>query len=445
MSSVAAPATPSRHVDETGTELVARARIRSRLGLPSTEEALAFGLAGAFTVTAVSFAAFLPSVRPFSPVAAAIAVVVYAIVSRVEFEVSNGIVAPTQVVLIPMLFALPPRTVPLVVAVGLLAGQIPNIARGKLSLSHLPLSLASASYAFGPVLVLSIAGARSASWSGIALYFAALGSQFAADFVLSAVWSRWVWGVSVVHHARSMRIPILVDTALAPVGLAVAIAAGSGAWSVLVALPLVALLQVFARERQVRIDHSMELGQAYRGTAMLLGDVIEADDEYTGSHSRDVVDLVLAVSDRLGLDPSTRRRTEFAALLHDVGKVKIPSEIINKPGALNDEERLLMNMHTLVGQAMLDRIGGLLGDVGRIVRSCHERWDGAGYPDMLAGEAIPLEARIVCACDAWSAMTTDRAYRAALSLEAATAELRSCSGTHFDPRVVDALAAVLGI
>jgi HD-GYP domain-containing protein (c-di-GMP phosphodiesterase class II) len=102
-----------------------------------------------------------------------------------------------------------------------------------------------------------------------------------------------------------------------------------------------------------------------------------------------------------------------------------------------------MNTHTIVGQTMLERIGGLLGDVGGIVRSCHEHWDGAGYPDGLAGEAIPFEARIVCACDAWSAMTTDRSYRKALPAEVALAELHACAGTQFDPRVVKALVAVL--
>jgi HD-GYP domain-containing protein (c-di-GMP phosphodiesterase class II) len=171
--------------------------------------------------------------------------------------------------------------------------------------------------------------------------------------------------------------------------------------------------------------------------------VIEADDEYTGAHSRDVVELVLGVADRLGLDSRQRQRAEFAALLHDVGKVKIPLEIINKPGPLDRTERALMNTHTIVGQTMLEQIGGLLGDVGGIVRSCHEHWDGAGYPDGLAGEAIPFEARIVCACDAWSAMTTDRSYRKALPAEVALAELHACAGTQFDPRVVDALVAVL--
>ena len=203
------------------------------------------------------------------------------------------------------------------------------------------------------------------------------------------------------------------------------------------------MFSTFAKERRYRIDNAVELSNAYRGTAMLLGDVIEADDAYTGSHSRDVVELVLAVADNLGLDHPGRRQAEFAALLHDVGKVKVPAEIINKAGPLDDGEWEIMKTHTVLGEQMLEQIGGLLGDVGHVVRSCHERWDGAGYPDGLAGEAIPLSARIVCACDAWSAMRTDRSYRRALPFEVALAELRSCAGTHFDPRVVDALVSVL--
>jgi HD-GYP domain-containing protein (c-di-GMP phosphodiesterase class II) len=208
-------------------------------------------------------------------------------------------------------------------------------------------------------------------------------------------------------------------------------------------LPLVWLLHFFAQERQRRLDHALELSSAYRGTAMLLGEMIEADDEYTGTHSRDVVDLVLGISDTLRLDARTRRHAELAALLHDVGKVKIPAEIINKPGPLDDDERALMNTHTILGEEMLAQVGGLLGEVGQIVRSSHERWDGGGYPDRLAGEQIPVAARIVAACDAWSAMTTDRAYRKRLSRDEAIAELRACAGSQFDPRVVDVLVEVL--
>jgi HD-GYP domain-containing protein (c-di-GMP phosphodiesterase class II) len=445
VSSVDSPAALPLRADELGTELVARARVREHLGLSSSDGLIAVVLAGAFLATAICGAFFLPSVRHFSPTAAITAVVAYAAVSRVRFEVSNLWVLPTQLVLVPMLFTLPPRDVPLLVAAALLLSKLPDFARRTLSVSKAHFSLVDAWHSLGPVLVLSLAGSSTPSWTHIPLYLGALAAQFVADFIPTAIWSRAAFGVSILEHARgSVRIAFLVDAALAPVGLVVAIAAAGRAWAVLLVLPLVGLLQFFARERQVRIDHALELGNAYRGTAMLLGDVIEADDEYTGAHSRDVVELVLGVADRMKLDPVQRQRAEFAALLHDVGKVKIPPEIINKPGPLDKTERALMNTHTIVGQTMLERIGGLLGDVGGIVRSCHERWDGGGYPDGLAGESIPLEARIVCTCDAWSAMTTDRPYRNALPEDLARAELQACAGTHFDPRVVEALLVVLG-
>src|SRR3712207_1826677 len=113
------------------------------------------------------------------------------------------------------------------------------------------------------------------------------------------------------------------------------------------------------------------------------------------------------------------RSAEFVALLHDIGKIRIPEEIVSKPAALSAEERAVIETHTIEGQLMLEKVGGMLGEVGRLVRSCHERWDGAGYPDGLAGHDIPLVARIVCACDAFSAMTTDRPYRSGRTDDAA--------------------------
>src|SRR5262249_23572623 len=185
-----------------------------------------------------------------------------------------------------------------------------------------------------------------------------------------------------------------------------------------------------------RIDHVEELQHAYRGTALLLGEVVEADDAYTGHHSHEVVELALAVADRMRVSARDRTITEFAALLHDVGKVRIPGEIIRKPGPLTPEERAVIETHTVLGEEMLARVGGLLGAVGAIVRSCHEHYGGGGYPDGLTGEEIPLIARIVCACDAFSAMTTDRPYRAARSVGEAVAELHRCAPGQFDPRVV---------
>jgi HD-GYP domain-containing protein (c-di-GMP phosphodiesterase class II) len=117
--------------------------------------------------------------------------------------------------------------------------------------------------------------------------------------------------------------------------------------------------------------------------------------------------------------------------------------VLNKPSRLSPREFELMKTHTIEGQFMLDRVGGLLAEVGEIVRSCHERWDGGGYPDGLAGEEIPTAARIVFACDAYNAMTTDRAYRSAMSPQAALEELAANAGTQFDPEVVSALAEVV--
>jgi HD-GYP domain-containing protein (c-di-GMP phosphodiesterase class II) len=121
----------------------------------------------------------------------------------------------------------------------------------------------------------------------------------------------------------------------------------------------------------------------------------------------------------------------------------LPNDIINKPGKLTPEERAIIETHTVEGERILERVGGLLGDVGRLVRSCHEYVDGGGYPDGLVGEQIPLIARIVCTADAYSAMTTDRSYRAARPSGEAIAELQRCAGTQFDARVVEALAQVV--
>jgi HD-GYP domain-containing protein (c-di-GMP phosphodiesterase class II) len=172
--------------------------------------------------------------------------------------------------------------------------------------------------------------------------------------------------------------------------------------------------------------------------------LLERADPYTGgAHTRGVVELSLLVADELGLSVAARRRVELAALLHDVGKIAIPTSIITKAGPLTPEEWAIMRTHTIEGQRMLDRVGGALAEVGEIVRASHERYDGRGYPDGLAGRRIPREAAIISACDAYDAMTTDRPYRGARSPSAAMAEIRSESGLQFDPRVVVALEVVL--
>jgi putative nucleotidyltransferase with HDIG domain len=163
-----------------------------------------------------------------------------------------------------------------------------------------------------------------------------------------------------------------------------------------------------------------------------------ADDEPALlEHAREVADLASAVAHALGLDRRAREIVARAAELHDIGKMAIPREILAKPGPLAAPEVEVLRRHTLMGETLIGA-APTLRPVAVLVRASHERWDGLGYPDGLRGEAIPLGARIVAVCDAFSAMREDRPYGSVLSEAEAVAELRRCAGTQFDPRVVRA-------
>jgi HD-GYP domain-containing protein (c-di-GMP phosphodiesterase class II) len=442
--SSAAPTTPRSVLLDPDEQRVIEERRARRLHRLARRELLSFAVfAAGFVAAALLLALLVPSHRHPSIPAVLLLIAAYAAAFRLDFEIGSGSAIPTELILVPMLFVLPIGFVPFAVAAGVVLGSLDEYLRGSLSLGRVPMRVVVAWHAVGPALVLAIAGERGPRLSDWPLYVVALFSQFAVD-TLWAAGREWIaLGVRPSVQLRAMMWVYAIDAGLAPMGLAVAFAAQSSPYGVVLALPLVGLLSVFARERRVRIDHELELRDAYRGTAFLLGDVVEADDEYTGVHSREVVDLTLSVVDQLGLSPQERRDAEFAALLHDVGKVRVPKSIINKPGPLTPEERKVMEKHTVDGERLLLRVGGLLGEIGRVVRSCHERYDGRGYPDGLAGEDIPLLARIVSCCDAFNAMTSDRSYRKALPQETAIAELRAGSGTQFDPRVVDALVGAL--
>jgi HD-GYP domain-containing protein (c-di-GMP phosphodiesterase class II) len=397
---------------------------------------------GVFLAVALPLLFFYDSGTAVSPLVVAMLVGAYALAYNVEFEVGPGLAPATQLVFVPLLFLVPLELVPLCVAAGVMLGNVLELVEGRIRLERVLGRLGEACYSLGPVLVLVAAGGPAPGDAAVLVLLAALVAQFAGDFAIATMHARIALGISPRLFIRDLAVAWGVDATLAPIGLLAALAAVDHAAAFLLVLPLVGLLRTFARERRSRVDHALELSHAYRGTALLLGDVVEADDAYTGSHSRDVVSLSIAVAEELGLDSRGRRDTEFVALLHDVGKIRIPNEIINKPGPLTEEERAIVETHTVVGEEMLDRVGGVLGNVGSLVRSCHERFGGGGYPDGLVGDAIPLVARIVCCCDAYSAITTDRPYRAGRSAEEALEELRRCAGTQFDPDVVAALARV---
>jgi len=435
-------AAPRVELDPEREQALEETRARRSVGLGTRDFWASFALGASFLATAVLLAAQLDSARTPHVALVAALVAAYAVLYRVEFEIGSGLAVQTQLAFVPMLFLLPLGFVPLAVAAGIMLGNVVEHLEGKIHLERIFVRLANSWHAIGPVLVLAAAGEAAPALRQWPVYVAALGAQFAFDFAGTAARERLALGVRPRLLVRYMSVAWIADCALSPIGLLAAIAAVDAPAAFVLVLPLAALLGSFARERRARVDHALELSHAYRGTALLLGDVVEADDAYTGSHSRDVVSLSIAVADELGLDARGRRDTEFVALLHDVGKIRIPNDIINKPGPLTPEEREVVETHTVIGEEMLDRVGGVLGNVGHLVRSCHERYDGGGYPDGLAGEQIPLVARIVCCTDAFSAITTDRPYRQGRSPAEALAELRRCAGAQFDPVVVAALERV---
>ena len=190
--------------------------------------------------------------------------------------------------------------------------------------------------------------------------------------------------------------------------------------------------------------HEEDLAWAARRAAVTLAAAtIHARDGGTGSHSDDVVHLCGAIADDLGVYGNARAELLAAAQLHDIGKVSIPNDVLNKQAPLDDGEWALIREHTVSGEKIVGAVPELI-EVARLVRHSHERWDGGGYPDGLAGEEIPLGSRIVFVADAFHAIRSDRPYRRGRSARYALSEIRRNAGAQFDPRVVDALERCAG-
>src|SRR5438132_7818648 len=249
--------------------------------------------------------------------------------------------------------------------------------------------------------------------------------------------------------------------ARAAIGMAVVAAIGSviplliqwdgfyaRSWMVLCAC-LVVGAYLPARVRRALMDENrlaetrrLELEKTYLATIEALAAALDAKDRHTEAHSRETAALSLAVGRKLGLKGEALRFLEYGALLHDIGKIGVPGYVLNKPGPLDEEEMAMMREHPVIGERIVASVP-FLAPVRPVVRAEHERWDGGGYPDGLSGENIPVEARIIHACDAFQAMSSDRAYRRALPRAQILSELRSQSGRQFDPQVVTALLAVV--
>jgi HD-GYP domain-containing protein (c-di-GMP phosphodiesterase class II) len=423
--------------------LVGEARERRKQRMDSRERVVDSVAALLFLAAATAIALLVPNQRDTDVVLIVCLVVGYALVSRVRFEYGDIYASAEELVVVPLLFLAPLNLVPLLAALAAILATVPDYVRGDWHAGRWITCISDSWFSVGPVLVLATMAPGLPSLDHLGVYALALAALSLSDFTWVLTRDR------LLHHKPGREVFRIwmqmgrVSAILLIVGFFPTLAAVQQPWVLLTIGPLVWLLTVFSRDRSERWSATLELHRAYRGTVMLLVDVVEHDDDYTAEHSRSVVELARGVAQELEMDKYELQELEFAALLHDVGKIAIPKQILHKPAALTESEFEVMKTHTIEGQFMLDRIGGLLGRVGEIVRSCHERWDGKGYPDGLKGEEIPLAARIVFVCDAYNAMTTNRPYRAALPHEHAIAELVENAGTQFDPAVVEAIVRVL--
>ena len=261
----------------------------------------------------------------------------------------------------------------------------------------------------------------------------------------------------VMHAQDAERIGIDPGVARASLAVAPMRLEGSRHAAIAVAAPALGeyefserkmrLLAGIANQLQLAINNALgfdNMEQTFLDTVEALANALEAKDEYTSDHARWITDTALLVGTKLGMDTPSLKRLELGALFHDIGKIGIPTDILRKPGPLNDEEWEIIRTHPELGERILAPIARL-ADVRPIVRACHEHWDGQGYPDKKLGDDIPLESRIILVVDAFHAMTSDRPYRKALPLEVALDRLAQGAGQEFDPTVVDTFIEVLDV
>jgi putative nucleotidyltransferase with HDIG domain len=435
--------TATRDIDAATERRIEQMRERRGRKQGSRETIAMVAFSASFLAAALALALVAEPAGDLSPGLALAFVAALALAAGIEFSVGAATAVPTQLVFVPMLLLLPAPYVPLLVAAAFAARSAWGVLRQGAAPGRALNGVADAWFSIAPAAVIVALGADEPGWQHLPVYAVAFGAQLLVDDLIYVARVGIALRVPPREAAADLGLAERVDLLLTPLGLLAALAAVDEPAGALLVVALFPLLVGFEREREGRIERSLELGRAYRGTALLLRDLLEEDDEYTGHHTEDVVALSVQVAEQLGVDEDVLRETEMGALLHDIGKIAVPDEIINKAGPLNDEEWAIMKTHTVEGERMLQQVGGLLSSVGVVVRASHERWDGGGYPDGLIGEQIPLAARIVSACDAFNAMTTDRSYRKALPLSVAIGELRANAGTQFAPEVVHALMAVV--
>ena len=241
---------------------------------------------------------------------------------------------------------------------------------------------------------------------------------------------------SFLYHLKFNVKHLMVQIlSLGVLGILMAVTYAQSPWNLLLVLIPMGLVHVSLR-------NYMKLRHEAKQTFESMADMLHARDPYTFEHSDDVADLAEDIARQMGLHEDEIEQVRSGALIHDVGKIGIPDSILKKPGKLNDEEWAIMKTHPDIGADLIKDLEMYAGVVD-LVRHEHEHWDGNGYPKGLQGEEIPLGARIIAVADAYNALTTDRPYRNAYDHDSAVEIIKSESGTHFDPTIVDAFLTLM--
>jgi len=439
----------------------------------SDRESLVWGLqAAAFLAVAIAIGLLLPWNRDTDLLSLTALVCLVTLFTCIEFEVGTGSATPAQLAFLPLLFLAPLPLVPLLVALGLLLEKLPCVLLGRIHVTRWLWALSDAWFAVGPVLVLAALAPGEPRLELAWVYALAFAAQVATG-TASAVLGQTLTGDTWRDSTRSVLAAQVVDALLTPAGLALAWATVAlGPAGLLVLFPL-GLVLAWISQLHNRYWHAVAVDERRRWSRAVadqrrsqLAYRRVCDVPFAGEHWRCVLELAPTVAAELGQSARFCRELAFVARVHDLGKRQLPLDILLAPRALGPEEWALVQTHPLKGESMLNSLGARidatrakLGEASKalapissdayrraatIVHSTHERWDGSGYPDGLRGRQIPLAARIITCCDAYSAMTVPRPYRAAISKEVALEEIRGAAGNQLDPEVCEAFERVFG-
>ena len=368
--------------DPLSEQLLAAAREREATALTRAERRTYWSASVGFALLAFAMLVFGRHGEMPEPWVVAVLVCAYALAARLEFEVGSTLAIPTQLVLVEMLFLLPPSQLPLWIVAGSLLSQLPEYARRRVPPERMLIVVGSSWYAFGPALVVSLFPVEpSMTWRTLVVLAAALASQFLVDLASSCV-REWA-ALRVPPRQLVSQLPLVfaIDLTLAPLGLLAAIAALHDQLALILPLPLLFLVSLSTRERQRR---STRRSSSRAPTAAPPSCSATSSRPTTPTRARTAATCSSSCSrsaTSCGSTRASRLNAEFAALLHDVGKISVPAEIINKPGPLSPDEREVMNTHTLEGERLLA--------AGR--RSAHRSRAASSAPATSAGTAAAIQ------------------------------------------------------